>query len=468
MTKTVKRAALYIRVSTDEQARYGLSLGEQRRDLEDYARRKGYIVAGIYADEGTSARKSLHRRKELQRLLADIRAGKIDVVVVKDLERWMRSVRDFYKVQDILDEHNVGWECSQDRYNTTTANGKMQLNMRLAIAQDESDRDSERIRYVFEGKRKRKEVLSGAIPRGMSIVDKHIVFNEEADMVRAIFNHVYNGGSVRSCIALAKEEYGVELTYRTIRRSLANRAYIGELHGEPGYIESMIPLDVFNRVQIKLKKYCSSFRNKSTGSRVYLFTGLISCPHCGSTLSGYRGDKKADGTYRTYWYRCGRANGNAGVGCNYTRCLYERKVESFLLDNIQSLLSNHMYQIEQRRIAKQKFRSEMTEENIQAKLARLKDLYVDGLIDKPTYLRDYNKFQQQLLEIASDEVIPLTTIPPEAQSFVSSADFREVYQSLTQENKRDFWASIIKRITYEDTPATHGRGGVYDFHVEFY
>ena len=127
-----------------------------------------------------------------------------------------------------------------------------------------------------------------------------------------------------------------------------------------------------------------------------------------------------------------------------------------------------MYQIEQRRIAKQKIRSEMTEETIQAKLARLKDLYVDGLIDKPTYLRDYNKFQQQLLEIASDEVIPLTTIPPEAQSFVSSADFREVYQSLTQENKRDFWASIIKRITYEDTPATHGRGGVYDFHVEFY
>ena len=319
MSKMLKRAALYVRVSTDEQARYGLSLGEQRRDLEEYARRKGYIVAGIYADEGTSARKSLHRRRELQRLLADIRANKIDVVVVKDLERWMRSVRDFYKVQDILDAHNVGWECSQDRYNTTTANGKMQLNMRLAIAQDESDRDSERIRYVFEGKRKRKEVLSGAVPRGMSIVDKHIVFNEEADMMRAIFNHVYNGGSVRSCIALAKEEYGVELTYRIIRRSLANRAYIGELHGEPGYIESMIPLDVFNSVQDRLKKYSSSFRNKTTGSRIYLFTGLISCPHCGATLTGYRGDKKADGTYRTYWYRCSRANSNAGVGCNYTR-----------------------------------------------------------------------------------------------------------------------------------------------------
>ena len=464
----IKRAALYIRVSSDEQARHGLSLGEQRADLLEYAHRHNYAVVGVYADEGVSARKSYRSRKELQRLLRDVQAGAIDIIVMKCLDRWFRNVKDYYKVQDILDEHNVGWECSQDRYNTTTANGKMQLNMRLAIAQDESDRDSERIRYVFEGKRKRKEVLSGAIPRGMSIVDKHIVFNEEADMVRAIFNHVYNGNSIRSCISMARNEYGVELTYRTIRRSLANRAYIGELHGEPGYIESMIPLDVFNRVQDRLKKYSSSFRNKTTGSRIYLFTGLISCPHCGATLTGYRGDKKADGTYRTYWYRCSRANSNAGVGCNYTRCLYERKVESFLLDNIQALLSDHMYQIEQRRIAKQKIRSEMTEENIQAKLARLKDLYVDGLIDKQTYLHDYDKFQQQLLEIASDEVIPLTTIPPEAQDFVSSSDFREVYQSLTQENKREFWSSIIKRITYEDTPATHGRGGVYDFHVEFY
>lgn len=464
----IKRAALYIRVSTEEQARHGLSLGEQRRDLEEYAKRNNYAVVGIYADEGTSARKAIHRRKELQRLLDDIRADKIDIVVVKDLERWMRSVRDFYRVQDILDEHNVGWECSQDRYNTTTANGKMQLNMRLAIAQDESDRDSERIRYVFEGKRKRKEVLSGAVPQGMSIVDKHIVFNERADMVRAMFQNVYNGGSVRSCIALAKEQFGVSLTYHIARRTLSNRAYIGELHGEPGYIEAMIPLDVFNHVQARLERYQKNYKNMTNSDcRVYLFVGMLVCPHCGRTMSGYRGDRKIDGSYSAYYYRCGRANSNAGSTCKYYRCVYERKIETFLLENIQSLLAGHIYQIEQHRITRQKIRSENTVENVEAKLARLKDLYVEGLIDKAVYLEDYNKLQKQLVEISRPEE-PLTKIPPEAQSLVESSNFREIYDTLSQESKRDFWASIIKRITYEDTPATHGQGGVYDFHIEFY
>ena len=464
----IKRAALYIRVSTDEQARHGLSLGEQRRDLEEYAKRNNYAVVGIYADEGTSARKAIHRRKELQRLLDDIRADKIDIVVVKDLERWMRSVRDFYRVQDILDEHNVGWECSQDRYNTTTANGKMQLNMRLAIAQDESDRDSERIRYVFEGKKKRKEVLSWAVPQGMSIVNKHVVFNERADMMRDIFNHVYNGGTVRSCITLAHERYGVKLSYMMVRRSLANRAYIGEMYGEPNYIEPMIPLDVFNKVQARLEKYQKSYRNQTNSDcRVYLFTGLIKCPYCGHALTGYRGDKKADGTYSSFFYRCNVANNNTNHHCNYYRCLYEFKVENFLLENIQKLLSGHLYHVKQHRVKKAKNRSELTAENIEAKLMRLKDLYVDGLIDKATYLEDYKKLQQQLVEITRPEK-PLTTITPETQSFISSDDFRELYQSLTRDNKKSFWQSIIKNITYEDTPASHGKGGVYDFQVEFY
>ena len=76
----IKRAALYIRVSTDEQARHGLSLGEQRADLIDYATQHGYEIVDIYADEGETARKSLNRRKELQRLIRDVQTGKIDVI----------------------------------------------------------------------------------------------------------------------------------------------------------------------------------------------------------------------------------------------------------------------------------------------------------------------------------------------------------------------------------------------------
>ena len=183
----MKRAALYIRVSTDEQARHGLSLGEQRADLERYANAHHYAVVGIYADEGSTARKALSRRKELQRLLDDVRADKIDIILFKCLDRWFRNIRDYYKVQDILDAHHVDWECTQERYNTTTTNGRLMLNIKLSVAQNESDQTSDRIKYVNEGKMKRKEALSGSKIYGYDLRGTHYAVNPaEATVVRLL------------------------------------------------------------------------------------------------------------------------------------------------------------------------------------------------------------------------------------------------------------------------------------------
>ena len=91
----MKRAALYIRVSTEEQAKHGFSLAEQQHDLEQYARAHHYTVVGVYADEGNTARKALSRRKELQRLLDNVRAGQVDIILLKCLDRWFRNVRDY-------------------------------------------------------------------------------------------------------------------------------------------------------------------------------------------------------------------------------------------------------------------------------------------------------------------------------------------------------------------------------------
>lgn len=171
-----KRAALYIRVSTEEQARHGYSLAEQEHDLRDYAEQHGYIIIGIYADEGISARRALSRRKALQRLLDDVRTGVVNIIIFKCLDRWFRNVRDYYAVQDILDQHGVLWECSQEAlFNTTTTNGRLMLNLKLSLAQHESDQTGDRVRYIFEGRRRDGKVTSGAIPDGYMIdEDKHI------------------------------------------------------------------------------------------------------------------------------------------------------------------------------------------------------------------------------------------------------------------------------------------------------
>lgn len=149
----MKRAALYIRVSTDEQAKHGLSLDEQKHDLEEYAKRYGYLIYDYYVDDGVSARKSFSKRKELQRLLDDVRADRIDVILFIKLDRWFRNIAGYYKVQEILDKYKVDWIAIHEDYNTNTSAGRLNLNIRLSIAQNESDQTSDRIKYVFEGKK---------------------------------------------------------------------------------------------------------------------------------------------------------------------------------------------------------------------------------------------------------------------------------------------------------------------------
>ena len=198
----MKKAALYIRVSTEEQARHGYSLAEQRHDLERYAAAHHYAVVGVYADEGNTARKALTRRKELQRLLDDVRAGLIDVILLKCLDRWFRNIADYYKVQEILDAYNVEWECTQEDYNTTTTNGRLMLNLKLSIAQNESDQTSDRIKYVNEGLKRRRLELNGRFPFGYKKENQKLVVDEsQRPIIEYIFAQQLAGASTHSIAA---------------------------------------------------------------------------------------------------------------------------------------------------------------------------------------------------------------------------------------------------------------------------
>ncbi len=167
--------ALYIRVSSDEQARHGLSVSEQRTTLLNYAEENNYTVVDVYADEGVSASKQPHRRHEFQRMIRDCENGLIEKIVFLKLDRWFRSVRDYYRTQDILDECNVTWECVTEDYDTATRAGKLNLNIRLAIAEDEAANASERVKFIFNGKLNRNEAITGMQPFGYKIEDKKIV-----------------------------------------------------------------------------------------------------------------------------------------------------------------------------------------------------------------------------------------------------------------------------------------------------
>ena len=459
-----KRAALYIRVSSDEQARHGLSLGEQRADLLKYAESHGYAVVDVYADEGATARKAIKQRRELQRLLADVEAGRIDVIVIKCLDRWSRNIADFYETQKFLEAHDVVWECTQEKYNTSTASGRLHMNIRMSIAQDESDRTSERIRYVFEGKKERKEVLTGNLPFGYKNVNKRAVPDENtASIVQFMFNHINTGGAARALPATIYKKYGIKLKFHMIAACLRNRSYIGEFYGIPEYCEPIISYELFQNVQKLLSK---NLKRAPTG-RVYLFTSLLRCPSCGHILCGGCGKKNIHGEYPNFTYRCNNHWANIGLNdCNFRRYVSERKIEQYLLDNVQTLLANHVHDIEILQEKRQKDDPQSELDKAKEKMLRLKDIYLDGVIDKEVYTQEYLTLKQKIAELSV--VIEKSSLSrPAVWEVVESKDFRETYESLTRENKRRFWQSLISRITFEDTPESRGKGGTFVFRVEF-
>ena len=146
----MKRVFLYIRVSTEEQAVHGLSIEAQTAALEAWAQTNGHKVAGVYTDAGISARKPASNRPALQRLLVDVQAGKGELIVFTKLDRWFRNIAEYYKVQEILERNHVDWRTIQEDYDTSTAAGRLKINIMLSVAQDEADRTSERIKAVME------------------------------------------------------------------------------------------------------------------------------------------------------------------------------------------------------------------------------------------------------------------------------------------------------------------------------
>ena len=221
------RAALYIRVSTEEQVREGYSLDAQKAHLMEYAKKHEYSVVGLYADEGISARKTYKKRKAFMQLLSDVEAGKIDIILFIKLDRWFRSVADYYKVQEILDAHKVGWRATMEQYDTTTAGGRLYVNIRLAVAQDEADRTSERIKFVFDRKVAENQIISGRLPIGYKIENNKLVIDEEgAAIVRRVFDLYLTLRSKRATAFQISKETGQIITWDVITRMLSNKRYI--------------------------------------------------------------------------------------------------------------------------------------------------------------------------------------------------------------------------------------------------
>ncbi|HEX3992923.1 MAG TPA: recombinase family protein, partial [Acetobacteraceae bacterium] len=269
------RCAIYTRKSSDDGLEQDFnSLHAQREACEAYIKSQkleGWVVSPEEYDDGGISGATMER-PALQRLLADIRARKIDTIVVYKVDRLTRSLADFAKLVEIFDAHTVSFVSVTQSFNTTTSMGRLTLNVLLSFAQFEREVAGERIRDKIAASKKRGMWMGGNPPLGYDVRDRKLVVNEpEAETVRHTFRRYVALGSVPLLVRdLAAS--GIESkqwttgTGRIIRGRrvvrgalylmLKNRLYMGDVvHKDahyPGQQEAIVDQALWNQTQALL------------------------------------------------------------------------------------------------------------------------------------------------------------------------------------------------------------------------
>ncbi|MCM1233986.1 MAG: recombinase family protein [Ruminococcus flavefaciens] len=431
----MKRVALYIRVSTQEQAIHGLSIEAQTEALDAWAKQNEVMVVDHYVDAGISARKPSSKRPELQRLLADARAGKIDLLVFTKLDRWFRNVGEYYKVQEILEKYHVDWKTIYEDYDTSTAAGRLKINIMLSVAQDEADRTSERIKVVFDAKRERREPLTGNCPTGYRIEGKKLVKDEKTrDAVEAFFRKYLSSGSVSEAQAHVQEEYQFRIEYQLASKMLDSPAYYGYYYGVGDMCPPYITKEEFEKIQAMRSRTV----RKAKDNRVYLFSGLIVCGACGYRMGGRTNSRGA-----TPFYNC--PSRYIRKACSNSVNLAESKIAAYIMDTIDFKLSQ--YKIDFRNLRdREKGRNYQTEISaVKAKLSRLKDLYLNELISLEEFQADQKPLKARLEEL-TEAAKPLKIPDFGRADALLVKGWRTAYEELDRPSRRDFWRILIKEI----------------------
>lgn len=426
-----KRVALYCRVSTEEQVMHGYSLEAQKEALENYCKEHDLAIVGIYVDEGISGKLPASKRPQLQRLLADLDQLSIDTILFIKLDRWFRSVKEYYKVQEILDAHKVTWRAILEDYNTESSDGILKINIMLSVAQNEAERTSERIKFVFANKIKRHEAIRGNQPFGYKVFTdengkKTVVKDEKTEhIVNDMFDHILKYRSARGTGIYINEKYGMNHWIHNWINALKMPAYTGRYRDVPDYYPPYITVEQHNEIlRIIADNTCD---RKSATGRVYIFAGRIKCPICGHPLSSsYMGDYQ--------YYRCSIYLAH---NCSFSKRINESKFEEVLLRDINKFADMALRMMSDN----QPVKNTIDKDKYRAKLKRITNAYINGDLDEDEYQRMSKEIHKIL-----NSVEPIPEVKNTKVKEILNMNVAEVYSKLDREHQKLFWKSNIKNI----------------------
>lgn len=440
----IKNVAIYCRVSTEEQKKFGISVDDQKNSLTEYCKRNKYKIYDYYIDEGVSAG-TISKRKEFVRLLKDL--DNIDLIIFTKLDRFSRNVRDANNLLVELDKHNTSFKAiDEDDIDTSTADGRFIFNLKVNLAEHERNKDSERINRVNNYKYKvAKTVCSGQKIFGYDIDEgKHLVANEkEAEQLNELYDYYLKTSSLVKTHQWFKNNVGNK-SVGTIRNYLTDSKYIGKFITAKNkevledFCPAIIDEDKFYRVQKELKRNIKTANYKK--KRDYIFSGLIICKECGFKMAGGTRGARYD---FTKIYKCKQHY--VEKKCINKTALTEKYIEDYLKENILKIAENNILKAQK----KKKITSKNKAAEIKNKMNKLVDLYLNDLIDKDKYNQDYNYLKEELKKEEQPTKEEKNINIDNLQKFLKM-DFLAIYDTLTDVEKQRLWRSIIDNITIDN------------------
>ena len=448
------QCAIYIRVSSDEQAKHGDSMRDQKEKGLDYINsHKNMVLYDIYIDDGISGQKL--NRDEFTRLLDDVKAGKIDRIFFSKLDRWFRNLRHYLNTQEILEEHNVSWTAlDQPYYDTSTPHGRAFVAQSMMWAELEAQSGGIRVRDVLDNKVKYGEVITGKVPRGYRIENKHLVLSDEAPAISDGITYFLKTNSLNATTRYLRQKYNINMSIQNLKQSiLRNEKYIGKCRDNMNYCPRLISDEDFRRIQDILNR---NINVKSSQKYDYIFSGLLVCAECGYKMTACHinvtSKRKCGKVYHYKYpaYECPQYKRKCEIGGE----IRESKIETYMIENLRPVLEGVSAECRSKEAAVVDNRA--MKANIRKKMDRLKQLYLDELISIDEYKADRLGLENQL------ETIPDVIEPKRNTAAIDAllkTDFETAYQTMSNQEKRKFWRSIVKEIRISKS---HNRSRIYE------
>lgn len=462
-------AGVYIRVSTEDQAREGFSLGEQEEKLLQLCSFKGYEVFKVYKDAGVSA-KDMEHRPAFQEMLSDMKKGKINYIVAYKLDRVTRSVRDLEELITLIEKYNCFLVCDRDDVNTSTANGKFFVRMLTVLSQLEIEIVSERTKFGLNG-----AIKSGHLPGVLALGykkdgNKRTVIDETTrPVIERIFKMYLEGKSFQQISSIFNEEKVLSPKRwkdTTIQKIIDNKIYMGDYEqfkriAKNKKIESVLYMNVVEPIISRaVWEECQHQKEKNqrtyTRDRVYLFFQKIKCPTCGRIMKckGSGGKKK-----KYIYYNCEKCHLNFREdkveellkGLIYDLVEYDMAVKKYFLP----ILADH-------KLTKTDDIDKETKE-LEKQKERIKKAYMSGIVEMDSFSEEYKALEEKLklLEQKKTEILDLDNMTFSPQQLMADRDIeretkirldtlndvvKEAWDSKSKEGKQEFISKLIESV----------------------